>query len=286
MRGTELDGKVAVVTGGGSGIGRALCGELARRGARVVAADVDAAGAEETAAGIRAGAAGPEAGPRALARRVDVTDPGDVEALMAETVRDFGRIDFLFNNAGVSANGEFQDIGPEHWKRILDVNLWGVVHGCRAAYPRMVRQGFGHIVNTASLAGLIPGSLTSAYSASKHAVVGLSLTLRAEARTRGVRVTALCPGYIRTPILKTTPTLSPYMDSPRNRAMNEGLRFPGPEDCAPAMVRGVLRNKAVVIAPASQAIYWLLYRLAPALLPWAGSKIVETMRRNAEADGR
>lgn len=135
MMGAELDGNVAVVTGGGSGIGRALCGELARRGARVIAADVDAQGAEETAAGIRAGADGPAAGPKALARRVDVTVPGDVENLIAETVREFGRIDFLFNNAGVSANGEFQDIGPEHWKRILDVNLWGSSTGAGRPTP-------------------------------------------------------------------------------------------------------------------------------------------------------
>ena len=128
------------------------------------------------------------------AERVDVTDAVAVQRLVDGTVAREGRLDLLFNNAGIAVFADARDTSLEDWNRLIDVNLRGVVHGVAAAYPLMVRQGSGHIVNTASAAGLLPSPANIAYAATKHAVVGLSLTLRAEAVHHGVGVSVICPG--------------------------------------------------------------------------------------------
>src|SRR5262249_26181952 len=177
-----FDGAVAIVTGAASGIGRALADELAGRGASVMLVDLDAA-VHEVAAGILA-----MPGRHASARTLDVTDCASLEQLVHGVAGDYGRLDFMFNNAGIGAGGELRHHTTEAWNRIIDVNLRGVVHGLQAAYPLMLRQGFGHIVNTASMQGLMPSPLTGCYSATKHALVGLSKALRVEAAASGVRV--------------------------------------------------------------------------------------------------
>jgi NAD(P)-dependent dehydrogenase (short-subunit alcohol dehydrogenase family) len=265
--------KIAVVTGGGSGIGRAICTYLAERGAHVVAADRNPEGAEETVLRIRS------AGGSAESQRVDVADPGEVESLIHGVTSRHGRIDYLFNNAGISINGEFQDLTMQHLQSVMKVNFWGTIYGCRSVYPIMKKQGFGHIVNTASLAGLIPGGLTSIYSASKHAVVGFSLTLRAEARQYGIKVSALCPGYMRTNIQKTTENVSAYMNSEKNRQMNAEMKFPIPEDCIDRMMRGVRRNRGIIVIPIKHKIYWWLHRIAPELIPNMFHRIIRMMKK-------
>jgi NAD(P)-dependent dehydrogenase (short-subunit alcohol dehydrogenase family) len=191
-----FDGKVAVVTGGASGIGRALASALHARGSRVVLADQDAPTLARTAEAL-----GPGASPVVL----DVRDRTAVQAAIDAVMAEHGRLDLLFNNAGISLGGQTHEMSGEYWDRILDVNLVGVVNGLLAAYPLMVEQGFGHIVNTASGAGLVGPPLTVAYSTTKHAVVGLSTTLRPEAAMHGVRVSVLCPGAVETPILDARP---------------------------------------------------------------------------------
>jgi NAD(P)-dependent dehydrogenase (short-subunit alcohol dehydrogenase family) len=188
-------GAVAIITGGASGIGRALGEELARRGAEVVLADLQADGAAEAAAHIRAN------GGKARAVLLDVTDFASVDQLVQETVAASGRLDYLFNNAGIVVAGEAHFYQIEDWHQVINVNLFGVANGVQAAYPIMRKQGFGHIVNTASVAGLVPVGGLLSYSASKHAVVGLSTSLRMEAELVGVRVSALCPGAVETPIV-------------------------------------------------------------------------------------
>jgi NAD(P)-dependent dehydrogenase (short-subunit alcohol dehydrogenase family) len=147
--------QVAIVTGGASGIGRALCEELARRGAVAVVADIDYQSAQTVAAAIVAN------GGRATAALLDVTRAEDVGRLVEDTARTHGRLDYMFNNAGIGVGGEVRDLTLEHWRKAIDINLWGVIYGTTAAYSVMLRQGSGHIVNTASAAGLVgePGLL-------------------------------------------------------------------------------------------------------------------------------
>jgi NAD(P)-dependent dehydrogenase (short-subunit alcohol dehydrogenase family) len=152
--------------------------------------------AEEVASKICA------SGGNARAFNVDVTNFAAVEHLVQETVARAGRLDYIFNNAGIGIGGNASHFGIEDWNQMMDVNLRGVIHGVEAAYKIMVAQGFGHIVNTASLAGLTPSPGGVAYATAKHAVVGLSNSLRAESARMGVRVSVLCPGFVRTAILE------------------------------------------------------------------------------------
>ncbi len=173
----HFQGKVAIVTGAASGIGEALSGALARRGATVVLADIDEAGAKGSADALAVGPPG-----RVSAVALDVTDAEAVASLVERTAQDHGHLDFLFNNAGIGIAGPVSELTLAHWNRAIDVNLRGVVHGVVAAYPVMIRQGHGHIVNTASLAGLLPSPMLTPYGMTKHGVVGLSESLRMEAR--------------------------------------------------------------------------------------------------------
>ena len=261
-----MRGRVAFVTGGASGIGRAICGALVARGANVVVADINASGAAALAREL--GERGPGS---ATSLSLDVADAHGFEQAIGAVHAERGRLDLLFNNAGIGVGGPIEELALEHWERTLDVNVRGVVHGVRAAYPLMVEQGYGHIVNTASLAGLIAFPLGVPYAMTKHAVVGLSVSLRVEARAHGVRVSAVCPGVIDTPILDTEGPA----DLPRTRLAgrgremmlhgNRGPAYP-PERLAEDVLRGVERNRAIIVAPSRARTAWLVQRIAPRLL--------------------
>ncbi len=266
--------KIAIVTGGASGIGKTICVYLARHGARVIIADRNPDEAKETESFITSNSG------YGKAARVDVSKPGDMKSLVEDTIKEHKRIDYLFNNAGISINGEFKDLNLEHWKQVLDVNLWGVIYGCRFVYPVMIKQGFGHIINTASLGGLMPGGLTTIYSASKHAVVGFSLTLRSEAKQYGIKVSVLCPGYMRTNIQKTTLIVSDYMNSEKNIEMEADMKFHTPEDCIDRIMMGVKKNRGIIFSPKKQIIYWWLYRLFPEFIPSMWDRIIRHMKKN------
>jgi NAD(P)-dependent dehydrogenase (short-subunit alcohol dehydrogenase family) len=268
--------KIAIVTGGASGIGRFICVYLGCHGARVIVADRNLDGARETESLITS------SGGYGRAVYVDVTDPTDIESLIGRTVQDQGRIDFLFSNAGIGINGEFQDTSLDLWQQILNVNLWGVVYGCHYAYPIMIKQGSGQIVNTASLAGLIPGGLTSSYSTTKHAVVGFTLTLRAEAKQYGIKVNALCPGYMRTGIQGTSRNVSKFLDAEANRDMNQNMRFPTPEDCIDQIMRGVKRDRGIIIAPRGHKVFWWLSRALPDFNPRMWAMAIKHMKKQAQ----
>lgn len=263
-----FENKVAIVTGGASGIGRALCEELGRRGAAaIVVADINAEGAQEVAAAHR----------RAQAMHVDVSREGDVQALVDETISQHGRLDLMFNNAGVAICGEVRDLTLDHWQRVLDVNLWGVIYGTTAAYRVMVGQGFGHIVNVASLDGLAPMPLAVPYTAAKHAVVGLSTALRIEAAKLGVKVSVVCPGTVQTNILDT----AAFVGIKREEAiaeMQSGFKMADPADCARAILRGVERNRAIIIDTRLNRLFWQLYRISPSLYAALMQKGVGQMR--------
>jgi NAD(P)-dependent dehydrogenase (short-subunit alcohol dehydrogenase family) len=188
----ELKGRVAVVTGGGSGIGRGLCRAFAAEGMAVAVADVDRASAEETAAALRQG------GARAIAVHTDVSDRKSVQDLAERVARDLGGVHLVCNNAGVCVGGRPLEHTEADWRWLLGVNLMGVVHGCHVFAPRLVAQGEGHLVNTASVGGLLAGPDLDVYCATKFAVVGFSEALRAELAPRGVGVSILCPGPVAT----------------------------------------------------------------------------------------
>jgi len=194
----ELAGRVAVVTGGGSGIGRALVEACAGAGMDVAVADVDEGSAKEAAEAVRA------RGRRALHAAVDVRDPAALEALAARVDEELGGCHLLCNNAGVLLMGVTWERPPEDWDWVLDVNLKGVANGVRAFVPRMLAAGEpAHIVNTASSNGLFALPRHGIYTASKFAVVGLSESLRMELAEHGIGVTALCPGGVATRILQS-----------------------------------------------------------------------------------
>ncbi len=191
----SFEGRVAVVTGGGSGIGRALVEAFARERARVVVADIDARAADDVAAAIRAG------GGDALAVPTDVADLASVQALAHRAFDRYGAVHVLCNNAGVALWGGLESATHRDWQWALGVNLWGVIHGIEAFVPRMIAgaQG-GHIVNTASMAGLIASQGLGVYNTAKYAVVGLSETLAKDLRPYRIGVSVLCPMGVRTQI--------------------------------------------------------------------------------------
>jgi NAD(P)-dependent dehydrogenase (short-subunit alcohol dehydrogenase family) len=257
--GDRWGGKVVVVTGAASGIGRALATRLHDRGAVVVLADLD---------GTEAESAAEELGTRAHGLALDVTDGDAVVAAVDEVEREQGPIDLLINNAGISLGGRSHEMPVSHWQRTIDVNLGGVVNGVVAAYPRMVERGQGQIVNVASMAGLAPTPLTVAYTASKHGVVGLSTTLRIEAKAHGVKVNVLCPGSIETPILDKGPPadLPPSASSTLSaRQFLEAVhqKPTSLEAFATRALRGIERDTAVIIAPASGKALWWFQRASP-----------------------
>lgn len=256
------DGAVAVVTGAASGIGRGLAQELAKRGSEVILADLQVELAEELASSIRM------AGGKAQAIKLDVTDISAVSALFQNTIERIGRLDYLFNNAGICIGGPIGLHTAEDWDRIIGVNLRGVINGVHCAYPIMLHQGFGHIVNTASVAGLIPAPGIVAYSAAKHAVVGLSMSLRAEVGPLGIRVSVLCPGVVRTPILTGGKYGKLYgpLSTEQLLKMLERFRPMAPDQFARKALNAVARNDAIIIVPSWWKLFWWLNRLSPALL--------------------
>ncbi len=274
----NVKGKIAVITGAGSGLGRTLSEYLSRHGAMVIVTDINLEKATETLRLVK------DNGGDGLALQTDVCNAAEVDKMIAHTFNTYGRIDYLFNNAGAALNGEFKDMTLEHWKKMMDVNFWGVVYGCKSVYPIMIKQGEGHIINVSSFAGLMPGGLMSSYSASKHAAVGFSLNLRSEAKQYGVKVTTLCPGYLETPMHESAINITDYVIAHDIKYREKQHNYPTPEDCINHMMRGVLKNKAIVVSPRKQVPLWWLYRLFPSSIPWMWTKIIRRMRKQYESD--
>lgn len=267
--------KVAVVTGAASGIGRALVAELARRGARVVVADINGEGAVAVAEEITG------AGGKAVGVKLDVTREKDVLGLIHQTVADFGRIDYLFNNAGIGIGGEFRDLSLDQWRRIMDVNFWGVIYGCHAAYPVMIRQGFGHIINTASVAGLIPTPGEVCYTATKYAVVGLSAALRNEAAGLGVKVSVVCPGLIDTAIFDSAEMAG--LDHKDMMDMLPKKLFASPGQAAREILSGVRKNRDIIIVTLHGKLLVGLYRTSRRLWGALNRKAMRDYRKLRKA---
>lgn len=273
MSSDRYAGRSAVVTGAGGGVGRALVHALTAAGARVVGADLDLEAARRTADSA------PGAG-SARAARLDVTDAAAVQALVDEVVAEHGRLDLMFNNAGITLLGETQDLTLDQWNTIIDVNLRGVVHGVVAAYPQMIRQGGGNLVNIASMGGLMAAGLLTSYVATKHAVVGLSLALRSEAAAHGVGVTVVCPAAVETPMLDKG-----EIGRVRGRdyyLKGQGIRRPlDPDDLADQVLAAVAANRSMVIAPRQARLAWRVGRLAPRFTQRMATRFVARQRARA-----
>jgi NAD(P)-dependent dehydrogenase (short-subunit alcohol dehydrogenase family) len=237
--------RVAVVTGAGSGIGRALAQALAREGARVVVADIEEAAAAAVVADI--GGRGGDA----LAVRADVSDLAQVQAMADRAFAHFGAVHVLCNNAGVALHGSLQDATHQDWQWVLAVNLWGVIHGLEAFLPRMIAQGQpGHIVNTASMAGLIASQGLGVYNASKYAVVGISETLVKDLRPHHIGVSVLCPMGVSTQILHSGRNRPAHLRNDRQRtepAPELIGKYLDPEAVADMVLAAIRANRLYVI---------------------------------------
>ncbi|MEU9701320.1 SDR family oxidoreductase [Streptomyces sp. NPDC047981] len=262
----RFGGQLVLVTGAASGIGRATAFAFAEAGARVVAVDRDGEGAVRTAEMARLIGA-----PEAWGETVDVSDEQAMEKLAAKVASEYGVVDVLVNNAGIGLSGSFFATTSEDWKKVLDVNLWGVIHGCRIFGGQMAERGQGgHIVNTASAAAFQPSRALPAYSTSKAAVLMLSECLRAELAGQGIGVSAICPGIVNTNITATArfAGVGEEEQSRRQKKASRlyGLRNYPPEKVADAILRAVVRNEAVVpVTPEARGAH-ALSRIAPRAL--------------------
>ncbi|MFE5868344.1 SDR family oxidoreductase [Streptomyces roseifaciens] len=256
-------GRLVLVTGAASGIGRATAFAFAEAGARVVAVDRDPEGAARTADMARL-----IGSPGAWGECTDVSDEAAMEKLAAKVAAEYGVVDVLVNNAGIGLAGSFMDTSAEDWRKVLDVNLWGVIHGCRLFGKQMAERGQGgHIVNTASAAAFQPSRTLPAYSTSKAAVLMLSECLRAELAGQGIGVSAICPGIVNTPITGAT-RFAGVSEEEQRRMRTKASRVYGrrnypPEKVAEAVLRAVIRNQAVVpVTPEAHGLHFMS-RFAP-----------------------
>ena len=243
----------AVVTGAGSGLGRALCVEIARRGGRIVASDVNVEAARATAASL---------GGDAHAVACDVTKLEDVERLAAEVDRLFGGVDLVVNNAGVAVGGDIGAVPMADWRWIVDVNLWGPIHGCHVFVPRLRRQGRGHVLNVASAAGLLAAPGMGPYNVTKSAVVALSETLYGELAGTGVGVSVLCPTFFQTNITKASRVTGAADRVELANTLMAGAKIQA-DGVARRAIDAVEHGQLYVLPHSDGRWIWRLKRLAP-----------------------
>jgi NAD(P)-dependent dehydrogenase (short-subunit alcohol dehydrogenase family) len=274
----DLKAKVVAVTGAASGIGLEMARAFAKQGSQLVLADINAAGIEAVKAELES------AGTSVRAYVVDVTRKEQVAAFCESAYRDMGRVDVLCNNAGVGWGGRFEDFPVEAWEQIVAVNLWSVIYGCHYFYPRMIAQGGGHIVNTASGAGLMPLPSMSAYCTTKFAVQGFTETLRAEAALHNIGVTSVCPGVIKTNIIATGKFFSATQNTAPDAFMKKvdgwyTKRNYTPDLVARKVVKAVRTNRGVVLVAPETFLGDLVHRLSRALSIFQATQLLRVMLR-------
>ncbi|HTD86110.1 MAG TPA: SDR family oxidoreductase [Candidatus Binatia bacterium] len=244
---SSFAGKVAIITGGASGIGRALCEALADQKAVVISIDIK-----------------PQTTTAWESIQADVSNFEQLNAAIQQVFTRHGRLDFMFNNAAIAVVGELRDSSPEHWRKVVDVNLMGVIYGSLATYKLMAQQGSGHIVNISSVTGLMATPILTPYSTTKWGIIGFSVALRPEAATLGIRISAACPSLVRTNIADGGVYLKvckeDYLALLPQRWMLE------PAQAARAILRGVAKNRGLIVFPWHGKLLWWLYRLSPRLL--------------------
>jgi NAD(P)-dependent dehydrogenase (short-subunit alcohol dehydrogenase family) len=266
--------KIALVTGGGSGIGRGLCLGLAKAGAIVICTDIDLNKAEETISMSENG--------KAIAKRLDVTQLSDFESLIGDIIAQYNRIDLIFNNAGIAVSGEIRDISAADWRKIIDINFYGVLNGSQTAYQHMLKQGSGQIVNIASAAGLIDYlTLLAPYSVTKHAVVNYSQLLRTEAKALGIKANVVCPGFISTSIGVNgiAPNTKQSWNDDAIKMLKGGISV---EKAVNYILKGVAKNKETIIFPFEVKAMLLLSKVFKGIVRLA----MQTQLKNFRAKHR
>ncbi|MEW6443911.1 MAG: SDR family oxidoreductase [bacterium] len=253
----EIRDKIVVITGAGSGIGRATAIQFAGQGADLVVSDVNETGLADTVAAIES------QGRKALALRTDVSKRAEVAAMVEKAVATYGRIDIFMNNAGIGITGEMRHLTLEDWERIVSINLWGVIYGIHFALPHLIRERSGYIVNVASSAGLIASPGMSAYTTTKFGVVGLSEVLRNELAPYGIGVTVVCPGFVRTNIFSTAEVRG-IKDPEEARKVPPWLGISA-EACARDIVKAVRKNKFLIIPGPEMKVVYGFKRFVPPL---------------------
>ncbi len=258
MQFDRFAGQVVVVTGGASGLGRGLGEAVARAGAKLVVGDIDLAAANALCDGLAS------EGKIASAVHVDVTDAASVERLVAQAVAVHGRLDYMFNNAGIAAAGEFHEMSADTIRRVVEINLLGAAYGTLSAYRQMVRQRSGHIVNIGSMLALFPNPLSAAYVAAKHGLGGLTQSVSAEAAAYGVSLTLICPGYIATNLFKA----GTFEGSLSAEAVLERIPFRliDVETAVARTLEAVLARRSIAVFPFYGRVLWWIHRLSPRLM--------------------
>jgi hypothetical protein len=254
---TDVKGKVAVITGAGSGIGRALAYDLARRGAKLAISDVDGAGLAETANRVRV------IGAPVHEVRLDVSDRAAVLSYADEVVGEYGVVNLVFNNAGIAFTGDIEKMTFEQMERVMDVDFWGVVNGTKAFLPHLIASGDGHVVNISSLFGLLSMPGQSAYNAAKFAVRGFTEALREEMLVNGhpVRVTCVHPGGIKTAIARNAGAVDGQDAATLAAFFDAKLAKTSPESAAKAILRAVTGNRPRAVVGLDAKILDLLVRI-------------------------
>ena len=274
---SSFSGKVVLVTGGASGLGQGLCEELSRRGAKVILTDINAEAARSQALRFQ------EAGGNVTDASLDVTNPQHVAEVINTVVHSHGRIDYVFNNAGVGAFGKFHEFDFPTWQRTMDINLLGVVYVMYAAYKQMMHQGSGHIVNIASMAGLMPSLSCSPYVATKYALTGLTQSVALEAKNFGIKLTVVCPGYIDTNLFKNS-AYGKSLDAEQFKTRIP-LKFIDVPTAVKKILHGVERGQLIVAFPRYVHIFWWIYRLSPQLWMFTIKLLVEQSKKNQLVNG-
>ncbi len=259
--------KVAIVTGGASGIGRELCIELAKAGAKVYVADIKEEETRNTVSTITS------FGGKAEGIITDMTDREAVKSLV-DKVTAQGPLDYMFNNAGIIMFGEFRDMEYSDWEHFIDSDVMSVIYGTRCAYEVMIRQGHGHIVNTSSVFGLFPFALSTGYTAVKSAITGLSMALRPEAADFGVKVSVACPGSVDTDVKKSYRVINADREL-FNSYIPKQLT---PRQAALRILKGVQKNQGIIAFPWYDVLPWWLYRLSPSVNTIWQRKLVKIYR--------
>ena len=246
----NFQGKTCIVTGGASGIGFALCKALLEAKAIVVMADRDKVKLQSSINELQT------IDPHIYSMEIDVTDSKMVQQAVDKVVEQYGHLDFIFNNAGISGTMPIEQATLEHWQHIVDINIWGVINGVHAALPVMLKQGSGHIINTASAAGIMPFPFQALYCTSKFAVVGLSESLRLELSELGIHISVICPGNVKSAIFSKD-ALGNYRETaPPEDAIEAS-------EAADIILKGITDKKGIIAFPETVEIFWDAYRTKP-----------------------